>query len=169
MVLLSYPYMTTGKTTALAIQTFEGKGMPLLFNTLSEWGRSPGEGNSYPLPIFWPGEFHGLYSPWDHKELDTTERISLSLFIRFVIAFLPRSKCLLISWLQSPYAVILEPKKRKSITDSTFSPSICHKVVGPYAMIFFFHYWDLSFFNTKFLQTPWTIACQALLFMVFSR
>ena len=65
MVQLSYPYMTTGKTTAWAIQIFVGKMMSLLFNTLS----------------------------------------------RFVIAFLPRSKHLLISWLQSPSAVILEPKK----------------------------------------------------------
>ena len=45
---------------------------------------------------------------------------------RFVIAFLPRSKHLLISWLQSPSAVILEPKKIKSVTVSTFPPSICH-------------------------------------------
>ena len=50
---------------------------------------------------------------------------------RFVIAFLPRSNCLLISWLQSPSTVILEPKKRKSVTTSTFSPSICHAVMGP--------------------------------------
>ena len=48
---------------------------------------------------------------------------------RFVIAFPPRSKCLLISWLQSPSAVILEPKKIKSVTVSTFSPSICHEVM----------------------------------------
>ena len=42
-------------------------------------GKSPGEGKGYPLPVFWPGEFHGLYSPWGHKELDMTEQISLSL------------------------------------------------------------------------------------------
>ena len=48
----------------------------------------------------------------------------------FVIAFLPRSKSLLISWLQTLYAVILEPKKIKSVTASTFSPSIYHEVVG---------------------------------------
>jgi len=47
---------------------------------------------------------------------------------RFVIAFLPRSKHLLISWLQSPSAVILEPKKMKSATVSIFSPFICHEV-----------------------------------------
>ena len=57
---------------------------------------------------------------------------------RLVIAFLPRSKHLLISWLQSPFAVILEPKKIKSITVSTVSPSICHEVMGPDAMILVF-------------------------------
>ena len=56
----------------------------------------------------------------------------------FVINFLPRSKCLLISWLQSPSAVILEPKKIKSVTVSIVSPSICHEVMGPYAMIIVF-------------------------------
>ena len=57
---------------------------------------------------------------------------------RFVIAFLPRSKHLLISWLQSPSAVILEPKKWKSDTASTFSPSICHGVMRLDAMILVF-------------------------------
>ena len=57
---------------------------------------------------------------------------------RFVIAFLPRSKCLLILWLHSPSAVILEPKKIKSVTVSTFSPSICHEVMGLDAVIFVF-------------------------------
>ena len=66
-----------------------------------------------------------------------------NMLSRFVIAFLPRSKRLLISWLQSPSAVILEPKKIKSVTVSTFSPSICHKVMGPDAMILVF--WMLSF------------------------
>ena len=57
---------------------------------------------------------------------------------RLVIAFLPRSKHLLISRFQSPYAVILEPKKIKSVTVSIVSLSICHDVVGPDAMIFVF-------------------------------
>ena len=57
---------------------------------------------------------------------------------RLVIAFLPRSKHLLISWLQSPSTVILEPKKIKSVTVSTFSPSSCHEVMGPDAMILVF-------------------------------
>ena len=51
-----------------------------------------------------------------------------------VITFLPKSKCLLIPWLQSPSAVILEPKKIKSVTVSIVSPSICHEVMGPDAM-----------------------------------
>ena len=57
---------------------------------------------------------------------------------RFVIAFLPRSKCLLISWLQSPSAVILEPKKIKSVIVSIVSPSICHEIMGPDTMILVF-------------------------------
>ena len=54
------------------------------------------------------------------------------------IAFLPRSKCLLTSWLQSPHAVIFEPPKIKSATVSTVSPSICHEVMGPDTMILVF-------------------------------
>ena len=55
----------------------------------------------------------------------------LPLPSRLVITFLPRSKCLLISWLQSPSALILEPPKIKSDTVSTVSPSISHEVMGP--------------------------------------
>ena len=55
-----------------------------------------------------------------------------------VITFLPKSKHLLISWLQSPCAVILEPKKIKSVTVSIISPSICHEVMGLDAMILVF-------------------------------
>ena len=88
MVQLSHLYMTTGKTIALTVQTFAGKG-PLLFNTLS----------------------------------------------RFIIAFFARIRCLLISWLQSSSTVILEPKKIKSVTASTFPSSICHEAMGPDAMI----------------------------------
>ena len=58
-----------------------------------------------------------------------------NMLSRFIITFLPRSKCLLISWLQSPSAVILEPKKTKALTVSIVSPSICH---------------DLSFLNVEF-------------------
>ena len=61
-----------------------------------------------------------------------------NMLSRLVIAFLPRSKCLLISWLQSASAVILEPPKIKSATFPTVSPSISHEVVGPDAMILVF-------------------------------
>ena len=61
-----------------------------------------------------------------------------NMLSRLVITFLPRSKCLLISWLQSSSAVILEPRKIKSATVSTVSPSICHEVMGPDAMILVF-------------------------------
>ena len=62
----------------------------------------------------------------------------LNMLSRLVITFLPRSKHLLISWLQSSSVVILEPPKIKSDTVSTVSPSISHEVMGPYAMIFVF-------------------------------
>ena len=93
MVQLSHPYVTTGKTIALARQTFVGKVMSLLFNILP----------------------------------------------RFFTAFLPRSKYLLTSWLQSPSAVILEPKEIKSVTVLIVSPSICPGtgcMMGPDAMSF---------------------------------
>ena len=61
-----------------------------------------------------------------------------NMLSKLVIAFLPRSKCLLISWLQSSSAVILEPKKIKSVTVSTVSPSVCHEVTGPGAIMFVF-------------------------------
>ena len=61
-----------------------------------------------------------------------------NMLSRLVITFLPRSKRLLISWLQSPSAVILEPKKTKSVTVSIVSPSICHEVMGPGAVILSF-------------------------------
>ena len=61
-----------------------------------------------------------------------------NMLSRFVIAFLPRSKHLLISFLQLPPAVILEPKKIKSLTVYIVSPSVCHEVMGPGAMIFGF-------------------------------
>ena len=61
-----------------------------------------------------------------------------NMLSRLVITFLPRSKCLVISWLQLPSAVILEPKKIQSVTVSTVSPSVCHEVMGPDTMILVF-------------------------------
>ena len=61
-----------------------------------------------------------------------------NMLSKFVITFLPRSECLLISWLPSPSVVILEPKKIKPVTVSIVFPSICYEVVGPDAMNFIF-------------------------------
>ena len=61
-----------------------------------------------------------------------------NMLSKLVIAFLPRSKCLLVSWLQSPSVVILELKKIKSLTVSIVSLTICHEVMGPDVMIFIF-------------------------------
>jgi len=69
--------------------------------------------------------------------------LHFNMLSRLVIAFLSRSKHLLISWLQSPSAVILEPPKIKSLTVSIVSPSVCHEVMGLDAMIFVF--WMLSY------------------------
>ena len=74
--------------------------------------------------------------------VDKVVSLLFNMLSRLVIAFLPRSKCLLIPWLQSPSAVILESKEIKSDTVSTVSPSICHEVMGPDAMI-------LSFLNAE--------------------
>ena len=97
-----------------------------------------------------------LHIPISHPYMTTGKTIALtrwtfvgkiiSLFFnilsRLVITFLPRSKRLLISWLQSPSAVILEPKKIKSDTVSTVSPSICHEMMGPECH-------DLRFLNVE--------------------
>ena len=70
--------------------------------------------------------------------VDKVMSLLFNMLSRLVIAFLPRSKCLLISWLQSPSAVILEPKKIKSVTVYVVSPSICHEVMGPDVIILIF-------------------------------
>ena len=83
--------------------------------------------------------------------VDKVISLLFNMLSRFVIAFLPRSKCLLISWLQSPSAIILEPPKIKSLTVSIVSPSTCHEVMGPDAMILVF--WMLSFKPTFSLSS----------------
>ena len=67
--------------------------------------------------------------------VDKVMSLLFNMLSRLVITFLPRSKRLLISWLQSPCAVILEPPEIKSVSVSTVSPSICHEVMGLDAMI----------------------------------
>ena len=78
-----------------------------------------------------------------HNFIGKVMSLLFNMLPRLVITFLTRSKCLLISWLQSPPAVIFEPRKIKSDTVSTVSPSICHEVMGTDAMILVF--WMLSF------------------------
>ena len=86
-------------------------------------------------------------------------RCSSNMLYRFVIAFLPRSKCLLISWLQSPPAVTLEPKKRKFVIASIVSPSICHEVMGPDAMNLVFQSWVLTQLFTFFFHLHQEAVC----------
>ena len=106
-------------------------------------------------PILWHSAFFTVQLSHPYMTTGKTTALTrwtfvgkvMSLFFnmlsRLVITFLPRSKRLLISWLQSPSAVILEPKKIKSATVSTVSPSISHEVMGPDAVILVF--WMLSF------------------------
>ena len=101
------------------------------------------------LSLLYGPTLTSIHDYWKNQNFDSTDLVGkvISLLFntlsRFVIAFLPRSKHLLISWLQSPSAVILEPKKIKSITVSTVSLSICHEVMGPDVMI-------LAFLNVEF-------------------
>ena len=108
-------------------------------------GKIPWRRERLPPPVFWPREFHGLYSPWGHKESDTTERLSFSFFTltiqtfvskvvsllfnmlsRFVTVCLPKSKHLLISWLRSASAVIFEPPQLVSLLlTSSYTYSQC--------------------------------------------
>ena len=90
-----------------------------------------------------------------------------NMLSRFVIAFLPRSKSLLISWLQSQSAMILESKKIKSVTVFTFSPPNCHEMIGLNAMIFSSVHFSRSVVSNS-LQ-PWTAAHQASLSIPNSR
>ena len=104
--------------------------------------------NSLLLRFLYSTTLTSIHDYWKNPSFDKMElcrqsNVSFNILSRLVIAFLPRSKSLWISWLQSPSAVILGPKKIKSVTVSIVFPSICHEVVGPDAMIFIF--WMLSF------------------------
>ena len=122
-------------------------------------GEDPWRRKWQPTPVLLPGKSQGRrsligYSPWGCKESDATERVIIiilfNMLSRLVIAFLSRSKCLLISWLQSPSAVILEPRKIVCHCSIVF-PSICHEVMGPDAVILVF--WMLSFKPTFSLSS----------------
>ena len=85
-----------------------------------------------------------------------------NMLSRLVIAFLPRSKRLLISWLQSPSAVILEPQKIKPATVYIVSPSICHEVMGPDAMILVF--WMLNW--SQLFLSPLSLSSRGCLVLL---
>ena len=105
--------------------------------------------NSSALSILYSPNLTFICDYWKNHSfdyIDLCQQSNVSVFnmlSKLVIAFLPRSKRLLISWLQSPSAVILEPKKIKSVNVSIVSPSICCEMMGPDAMILGF--WLLSF------------------------
>ena len=100
--------------------------------------------NSSSLSFLYSPTFTSVHDYWKNHSFDKTDlcwqsNVSfLNMLSKLVITSLPRSKCPLISWLQSPSAVILEPPKIKSVTVSTVSPSTCHEVMGPDAMILVF-------------------------------
>ena len=161
MVQLSHPYMTIGKTIALTMYVFSCLICPTLWNPMDcsssassvheifqaeilEWfamsssRRSPQPRDQTTSPALLADSL-----PLSHMALTrrTFGNKVISLLINillFVIAFLPRKKPLLIFWLQSLSTVILEPRKIKSVTVSTFSPSIYPEVIGIDAMIFVF-------------------------------
>ena len=159
---------------SLAIQPFSLSSSYICLHCgrpgFSPWvGKIPWRMEKLPTPVFWPGDFHGLYSPWDPKESDTTEWLSLShlymttgktialtrqTFVskvmsllfntlsRFVIVFLPRSKCLLISWLQS-LSTVIENQENKICHCSH-----CFPIYLPWSDGTRCH--DLSFLNAEF-------------------
>ena len=131
--------------------TLLSKGLSRVFSNSQE---------SSPASIIWCSAFFIVQLAHPYKTTGKTIALTRWIFVskvmsllfnmlsRFVIAFLPRSKHLSISWLQSPSVVILEPKKIKFVTAAIVSPSICHEVIGPDAMI--------CFLNVEFLANFFT-------------
>ena len=124
--------------------SLQSKGLSRVFSSITV--RKDQFFNAY--PSLWSN----THNKHDNRKTRSSECIDLcwqsdvfafEYTVWFVVAFLPRRKDLLISWLQSPSAVILEPPKIKSAAVFTVSPSICREVMGPGAMIFVF--WMLSF------------------------
>ena len=128
--------------------SLQSKGLSRVFsNTTNQ--------NSLVLSFLYGSTLTSIHDYWK-KQLWLDGPLSamsllFNMLSRLVIAFLPRSKHLLISWLQSPSAVILESPKMKSLTVSIVSPYICHEVMGPDAMIFVF--WMLTFKPTFLLSS----------------
>ena len=127
---LSHPYITTGKTIALTRWMFVGKVMFLLFNMLSSLVLNFYSEEQVSFNII------ELMMPYYHLIL-YCYLLLLSLIFSIIRVFSSES-ALCIRWLQSPPTVIVESRKIKFVTVSIFSPSICHEVMGPDAMILVF-------------------------------
>ena len=146
----------------LTIQVY--LGLTVLISLLSK-----GLSRVFSSTTIWKNQFYWCSASFmvqlSHPYMTTEKNITLTkwtfvskvmsllfnMLSRFVIAFLPRSKCLLISWLQSPFTGILKPKRIESVTVPTFPPSIYHEVMGLDAMTSVF--WMLSFKPTFSLST----------------
>ena len=116
--------------------SFLSKGLSRVFSSTRFEGI-----NSLVLSLLCDPTLKSIYDYWknhsfDYMDLCEVMPLLFNMLSRFIMAFLPGSKCLLISWLQSSSAVILEPKKIKFVTVSTVSPSICCEVMGPDAISF---------------------------------
>ena len=126
--------------------------------------------NSSALSFLYNPTLTSIHGYWKKPYITLTRRtfvgkvmsLLFNMLSRLVIAFLPRSKSLLNSWLQWPSAVILEFKKIKSVTVFIVSPFICHEVVGLDAMVLVFWIKNLSF-----LSTPLSLSSRGTLVLHF--
>ena len=126
--------------------SFQSKGLSKVFSSTTIWKHQ----------FFWHSAFFMVQLSQMYMTTGKIIALTIQAFVnnamsllfnllsRFVTAFLPRSKRLWISWLQSPSAVILEPRERKSVTASTFPSYICHEVMGSDATTSVFECWVLS-------------------------
>ena len=135
---VDFPLGLTGLISLLS------KGLSRVFSSTTVWKHQLFGAQ----PSLWYNSHNCTWLPkhsFDYMDLCWPSGVSaFNTLSRFVIAFLPRNKHLVISWLQSQCTVILEPKKIKSVTVSTFSLSICHEVMGLDAMNLVFWSWDSS-------------------------
>ena len=137
------------------IQGWFSLGLTVLISLLSKGLKSLLQRHNSEALILWHSAFFMVQLSQPYMTTGKITALTIWMFIgkvqytdfntltNFVIGFFPRSIHLLISWLQSPSSVILDPRKIKSITASTFSLSICHEVMSPDSMILVF--WMLSF------------------------
>ena len=136
MVQLSHLYMSAENTISQFSQFSRSVVSDSLWPHELQHSRLP-----YPSPT--PGVHENIIALSKWTFVGEVTSLPFNMLSRFVIVFLPRSKCPLIWWFQSPAAVILKPKNIKSLTVSFVSTSICHEMMGPDAMIFII--WMLSF------------------------